>query len=104
MLASGLLLALGFVFFKLGAYQLSTSPRWLKLGEPITAALGAGIIEEFFFRGLLLGLLGARQLAILVAMPAGLMFTCVFYVSLYFTFTDTFGHREEPPADTVPPA
>lgn len=56
-LASGLLLVLGFVFFKLGAYQLNSAPRWFKFGEPITAALGAGIVEEFFFRGLLLGLL-----------------------------------------------
>lgn len=70
MLASGLLLALGFVFFKLGAYQLSTSPRWLKLGEPITAALGAGIIEEFFFRGLLLGLL-LRTMSTRTALIAG---------------------------------
>lgn len=56
-LASGLLLALGFIFLKIGAYQLRPDPRWWKLGEPITAALGAGIVEEFFFRGLLLGLL-----------------------------------------------
>jgi len=56
-LASGLLLALGFIFLKFGAYQLRPDPRWWKLGEPITAALGAGIVEEFFFRGLLLGLL-----------------------------------------------
>ena len=56
-LAAGLLLALGFIFLKMGAYQLRPDARWLKLGEPITAALGAGIVEEFFFRGLLLGLL-----------------------------------------------
>lgn len=56
-LASGLLLALGFIFLKIGAYQIRPDPRWWKLGEPITAALGAGIVEEFFFRGLLLGLL-----------------------------------------------
>ena len=56
-LAAGLLLALGFIFLQLGAYQLRPDPRWWKLGEPITAALGAGIVEEFFFRGLLLGLL-----------------------------------------------
>lgn len=56
-LAAGLLLLLGFVFFKAGAYQLRPQPGWTKLSEPITAALGAGIIEEFFFRGLLLSLL-----------------------------------------------
>lgn len=69
-LASGLLLVLGFVFFKLGAYQLAASPRWFKFGEPITAALGAGIVEEFFFRGLLLGLL-LRTMSTRSALIAG---------------------------------
>ncbi len=57
LIAAGLLLALGLVFLKMGAYQLRPEPGWLKFSEPISAALGAGIIEEFFFRGLLLGLL-----------------------------------------------
>lgn len=57
LLAAGPLLALGFIFLKSGAYQLRPDPRWWRLGEPITGALGAGIVEEFFFRGLLLGLL-----------------------------------------------
>ena len=56
-LAAGLLLTLGFIFLQTGAYHLRPGPGWWKLGEPITAALGAGIVEEFFFRGLLLGLL-----------------------------------------------
>jgi len=57
LLASGLLLVLGLVFFKFGAYHLNPDPHWLEFGGPVTAALGAGIVEEFFFRGLLLGLL-----------------------------------------------
>ncbi len=69
-LASGLLLVLGFVFFKIGAYQLHPQPRWFKFGEPITAALGAGIVEEFFFRGLLLGLL-LRTMSTRTALIAG---------------------------------
>lgn len=69
-LASGLLLVLGFVFFKIGAYQLHPEPRWFKFGEPITAALGAGIVEEFFFRGLLLGLL-LRTMSTRTALIAG---------------------------------
>ncbi|MCB1275455.1 CPBP family glutamic-type intramembrane protease [Prosthecobacter sp.] len=69
-LASGLLLALGFAFFKLGAYHLHPQPRWFKFGEPITAALGAGIVEEFFFRGLLLGLL-LRTMSTRSALIAG---------------------------------
>jgi|JI6StandDraft_1071083.scaffolds.fasta_scaffold02014_6 membrane protease YdiL (CAAX protease family) len=56
-LAAGLLLLMGFVFYQLGAYRLRAEPGWMKLGEPITAALGASIVEEFFFRALLLGLL-----------------------------------------------
>ena len=57
LLAAGLLLVLGFIFLQMGAYGLRPRPGWWKFSEPITAALGAGIIEEFFFRGLLLGLL-----------------------------------------------
>lgn len=55
-LAAGLLLILGLVFFQLGAYRLRSQPHWFRFGEPMSAALGAGIVEEFFFRGLLLGL------------------------------------------------
>jgi membrane protease YdiL (CAAX protease family) len=56
-LAAGLLLLMGFTCHELGAYRLRSSPGWTRLGEPITAALGAGIVEEIFFRALLLGLL-----------------------------------------------
>jgi membrane protease YdiL (CAAX protease family) len=69
-IASGLLLVLGFVFYSMGAYQLHPAPRWFKFGEPITAALGAGIVEEFFFRGLLLGLL-LRAMSTRTALIAG---------------------------------
>lgn len=44
--------------------------------------------------GLLTGLIGAalglRQLVAMLAAPAGLLFTTVFYASLYFTFVDSF--------------
>ncbi len=69
-LAAGLLLALGVIFCQCGAYQLRPDARWWKLGEPITAALGAGIVEEFFFRGLLLGLL-LRTMSVRAALVAG---------------------------------
>lgn len=69
-LAAGFLLALGAVFLRSGAYSLRPDPRWFKFGEPITAALGAGIIEEFFFRGLLLGLL-LRTMSMRKALLAG---------------------------------
>jgi len=38
-------------------------------------------------------LLGAPQLVAVAALPAGLMFSTVFYASLYFTFTDCFEQR-----------
>jgi hypothetical protein len=37
------------------------------------------------------GLLGARQLGSVIALPAGLLFSTVFYVSLLFTYSDSFG-------------
>jgi hypothetical protein len=40
---------------------------------------------------LVFGLLGAGQLAGLASVPAGLLFTTVFYISLLFTFNDSFG-------------
>lgn len=39
----------------------------------------------------LLGLLGLGSLAQTLAVPAGLLFSTVFYVSLLFTFNDSFG-------------
>lgn len=70
LMAAGLLLLLGFVFLKMGAYQIRGNPNWLKLSEPITASFGASIIEEFFFRGLLLGLL-LRTMSVRTALLAG---------------------------------
>jgi len=40
---------------------------------------------------LVLGLLGLPQLVGLIGLPAGLMFSAVFYISLLFTFNDSFG-------------
>ncbi|MDO9314300.1 MAG: BPSS1780 family membrane protein [Burkholderiaceae bacterium] len=49
-------------------------------------------------------LLGAPQLVAVAALPAGLMFSTVFYASLYFTFTDCFEQRApaDSPADAMP--
>lgn len=57
-------------------------------------AAGAGLVSA-----LLLGALGAAQLAGLVALPIGLMFSTAFYVSLIFSFHDSFGQTgaEIPP-------
>ena len=37
-------------------------------------------------------LLGLGQLGSMVALPAGLFFSTLFYVSLIFTFNDSFGN------------
>ena len=41
-------------------------------------------------------LTGARQALGMLTMPIGLVFSTVFYVSLWFSFTDTFGEPEPP--------
>jgi hypothetical protein len=71
----------------------STLAVWRNRGAMLVYLAGwAGLIAAFAVTvGLLFGLLGARQLVGLVALPAMLMFTCVFYVSLYFTFVAAFG-------------
>jgi hypothetical protein len=48
--------------------------------------MGVGVLSALLF-----GLLGMRELGSLVAMPAGLFFSTLFYVSLIFTFNDSFG-------------
>nr|WP_297354748.1 BPSS1780 family membrane protein [uncultured Caldimonas sp.] len=51
----------------------------------------AGVIALFgIMSTLVFSLLSAPQLASLAAFPAALMFSTVFYVSLYFTFVDCF--------------
>jgi hypothetical protein len=37
------------------------------------------------------GLIGLPQLASLIGIPAGLVFWMVFFISVLFTFTDSFG-------------
>lgn len=59
---------------------------------------------------LILGALGGQRLVAFVSLPAGLMFSTVFYVSLIFTFNDSFGgasalrETATPPADPGSPA
>ena len=50
-----------------------------------------------FLSAVVFGLLGARQLAGVAALPAGLLFSTVFYVSLLFTYNDSFGGPEDEP-------
>ena len=51
-----------------------------------------GVVSLFgVLMAVVLGILGAPQLVGVVALPAGLIFSTVFYVSLMFTFSDSFG-------------
>lgn len=64
-------------------------------------AKGAFLLFTFTWLGVLLafglvaaltaGLLGFPQLASLLGVPAGLVFSAAFYVSVLYTFTDSFG-------------
>ena len=71
----------------------STLAVWRSKGAFFTYALAwTGLVFGFaVLASLLFGLLGLRQLASLAAVPAGLLFSTVFYVSLLFTFNDSFG-------------
>jgi hypothetical protein len=72
-------------------------------------AKGAFFVYVMVFTGLillfgitaaaLLGLLGAPQLAGLLGLPGGLVFSALFYVSLLFSFNDCFGGKAVPPMD-----
>ncbi|MBQ1766829.1 MAG: hypothetical protein IIZ92_28545 [Aquincola sp.] len=67
-----------------------TKGAFFMYGVAWALVVGAfGIITATVF-----SLIGARQLVGVAAMPAALMFTVAFYVSLYFSFVDTFGQPE----------
>ncbi|MEM6911228.1 MAG: CPBP family intramembrane glutamic endopeptidase [Verrucomicrobiota bacterium] len=56
-LAAGILLAGGWGFLRWGAYEMRPEPEWWNEGqEALTAAIGVSLLEEFFFRGLLVAL------------------------------------------------
>jgi hypothetical protein len=59
---------------------------------------GAFTVYGLIWAGLciLLGLV-AVVIGLVVALPLGLMLTTVFYISLLFTFNDSFGGTESPP-------
>ena len=60
------------------------------------AAWTATVILFGLVSGVLFSLIGAPQLLAVAALPAGLMFSTAFYVSLYFTFSDSFTEAAEP--------
>jgi hypothetical protein len=61
---------------------------WLAL------VMGFGILSA-----VVLGLVGAPKMAVVMAFAAGLLFSTVFYVSLLFTFNDSFGDAQALAAD-----
>lgn len=78
-----------------GAMQslfFSTVAVWRNKGAFLVYALTwAAVIALFsLLANLVFMILGQPGLAALVAMPAGLLFSAVFYASLYFTFADCF--------------
>ena len=78
-LAATLLLALGWAFCQNTIYRLRPDPAWTAFTTPLTAALGAGILEELFFRGAILGLL----LRTLRPLPA-LLFSSALFAFVHF--------------------
>lgn len=78
-LAASLLLILGWAFYQNTIYRLRPEPAWTDFATPLAAALGAGILEELFFRGAILGLL----LRTLRPFPA-LLFSSVLFAFVHF--------------------
>jgi hypothetical protein len=73
---------------------------WRSKGAFLLYMLGWFFLIVLFGVGsaLLFSMLGMRQLAGLAAVPAGLLFSTVFYVSLLFVFNDSFGAGVPDPA------
>ena len=81
----------------------STVAVWRSKGAFFVYSLcwAALIILFGVITALVFGLLGMKQMATAVAFPAGLIFSTAFYVSLLFTFNDSFGGGAAP-ADAAP--
>ncbi|CAD5373777.1 conserved membrane hypothetical protein [Rubrivivax sp. A210] len=71
----------------------STLAVWRARGAFFGYMLGwVGVVLVFgFVTAFVFGLLGLPQLAGILGVPGGLVFSAVFYISLLFTFNDSFG-------------
>jgi len=71
----------------------STLGVWRNKGAFLAYFVAWSVVVLVFgvVSALVLGLLGAPQMASLFGVPAGLVFSAVFYVSVLFTFNDCFG-------------
>ncbi len=78
----------------------STVACWRNRGAFLVYGLAwVGVILGFgVAANLLAALLGSPRLIALAAVPTGLLFSTVFYVSLYFTFVDCFADDGAPDA------
>ncbi len=78
----------------------STVACWLNLGAFTVYGLAwGGVILAFgAIANVLAALLAQPQLIALAAIPAGLLFSTIFYASLYFTVTDCFAVEAQPDA------
>ncbi len=80
-LAAGLLLALGCFFCAQGIYRLRPEPAWTGFSEPLSAAFGAGVLEELFFRGALFGLLLRSQRPLAALVTSSVLFAFVHFLT-----------------------
>jgi hypothetical protein len=85
----------------------STLAIWRNIGPFIVylATLFALVLGASFGIAMLLATLGAERLGAVIVLPAGLLFSTVFYVSLLFMFDDSFttSTPPEPWDEPVPP-
>lgn len=81
----------------------STVAIWRNKGAFLVFALAwtAVVLAAGAAANLIGALLGQPQLIAVLAMPASLLLSTVFYASLYFTFADCFAERE--PSGALPP-
>lgn len=75
----------------------STLALWRNRGAVALYSLAfmAALLASSLVLGTLLTLVGVPQLAGMLAVPAGLVFSAAFYTSLWFVFKDSFGVEAE---------
>jgi hypothetical protein len=82
----------------------STLSLWRCKGAFLMYSLAWVVVIALFgaIAALAFSLFDAREMAGLVAMPAGLMFSTVFYVSLLFTYEGCFSTNDAVPPQSLP--
>jgi hypothetical protein len=75
----------------------STLALWRARGAFFIYSLGWTAAVALFgvIAALLFSLLGLRQMVGAIGLPAGLIFSTAFYVSLWFSFVDSFGTEDD---------